>query len=73
VVLDEARELRRALALGVVAHPRPELDVRLRQRGLHRLGVRERDEPVAFAPERGDRAVESDRAVVEAAGGAPGG
>ena len=55
-----------ALALGVMAHPGPDLDVRLRQRAAQRLHVRGRDEPVVLAPEGGDRPVEADVAVREA-------
>src|SRR5213075_3226460 len=47
-----------ALALRVVSHARPDLDVRLWQRALHRLGVAERHERVALAPQRCDRPVE---------------
>src|SRR5689334_23317390 len=52
--LDEAGELRRPLALGVVAHPAPDLDVGLGQRLAQRGDVRGRDQRVVVAPQRGD-------------------
>jgi hypothetical protein len=60
VAFDESRQLRRALALRMVAHAWPDLEVRLGQRGLHGLSVIERDERVARAPERRDRTREVD-------------
>ena len=56
-----------------MAHARPDLEVGLRERCLHRLGVTQRHERVALAPERGDRAVERDEAMVKPALGAAGG
>src|SRR3954447_1078394 len=66
-LLDEARELGRALALGVVAHAAPDLDVSLRQGAAQRGDVAARDERVVLAPQRRDRAVELDLAVCEPA------
>ena len=71
VQLDEGPQVVGALALGVMAHPGPDLDVRLRQRAAQRIDVPDRDEPVALTPEDRDRPAIVEPAVREPAGERP--
>ena len=69
--LDEECELVWTFALRVVAHPLPDADLRVRERGRDTVAVSEWDEAVAVAPQCPHRPLVIDLSSVERAGREP--